>query len=213
MNSKFVKLDYDTSKERQCSRHGVQPISAYYKCAGKSRHGKAIDVYRCILCTGERRAARHAANPGESRKSVKKWRKKNPDKLRLINGKYYKVNRVKLNAAYKKQRDKNRLICIVHYGGPEPKCACCGENRLEFLSIDHIKGKGNAHRKEIKRWGSTFYKWLIQNRFPRGFRVLCHNCNFSLGAYGYCPHTHEGPASLPADPSVGLVAERSVSPS
>jgi hypothetical protein len=206
MNSKFVKLDYDTSKERQCSKHGIQPLKAYYKCASKSRHGKATVVYRCILCTGERRAARHAADPGESRRSVRKWRKKNPEKLRLINGKYYKVNKTKLNAAYKRHREECRRKCIFHYGGPDPKCACCGEKQYEFLVVDHVKGGGNKHRKAIKRTGSNFYKWLVLNDFPSGFRVLCHNCNFSLGAYGYCPHTHEGPASLPADPSVGHVA-------
>lgn len=30
--------------------------------------------------------------------------------------------------------------------------------------------------------------WLIHNRFPEGFRVLCFNCNNSLGMHGYCPH-------------------------
>jgi len=39
-----------------------------------------------------------------------------------------------------------------------------------------------------ERWHSNFYRWLKQNNFPEGFRVLCINCNFSLGIYGYCPH-------------------------
>jgi hypothetical protein len=31
-------------------------------------------------------------------------------------------------------------------------------------------------------------RWLRKNGFPKGFRVLCHNCNFAHGHYGYCPH-------------------------
>ena len=30
--------------------------------------------------------------------------------------------------------------------------------------------------------------WLINERFPEGFRVLCHNCNQAIGYYGECPH-------------------------
>jgi hypothetical protein len=32
---------------------------------------------------------------------------------------------------------------------------------------------------------------LIKNNFPDGFQVLCHNCNMSIGLYGYCPHQTE----------------------
>lgn len=85
-----------------------------------------------------------------------------------------------------------KLEVFSHYGGP--RCACCGENHLEFLQIDHIGGTGAAHRKELT--GSTsdgrnFYIWLRQNGFPPGFRVLCTNCNFASGRAnnaGTCPH-------------------------
>ncbi len=30
--------------------------------------------------------------------------------------------------------------------------------------------------------------WLYRNNWPDGFRILYHNCNQSLGSYGYCPH-------------------------
>jgi hypothetical protein len=30
--------------------------------------------------------------------------------------------------------------------------------------------------------------YLRTHGYPSGFRVLCHNCNFSFGHYGYCPH-------------------------
>jgi hypothetical protein len=81
-----------------------------------------------------------------------------------------------------------RMECLIHYSQDPPFCACCGETTYEFLCIDHINGGGAQHAQEIGR--GKIYRWLINNSFPIGFRVLCHNCNLSLGYYGYCPHQH-----------------------
>jgi hypothetical protein len=78
-----------------------------------------------------------------------------------------------------------RIQVLTHYSGGVPKCACCGDLHLEFLSIDHIHGGGRQQRRGIKmRW----WQWLRVNGYPSGFRVLCHNCNQAIGLYGYCPH-------------------------
>lgn len=73
---------------------------------------------------------------------------------------------------------------LAAYGG---RCACCGETEPCFLSIDHIDGRGVEHRKTVEGW--RLYTWLRQQGFPKdNFRLLCHNCNFSRGRYGNCPH-------------------------
>lgn len=79
-------------------------------------------------------------------------------------------------------RIRRRQRVLTHYGGV---CECCGEDRYEFLSIDHIEGGGTQHRKKV---GSNIDRWLIKEGFPEGYRVLCHNCNFAHGLYGACPH-------------------------
>jgi len=79
-----------------------------------------------------------------------------------------------------------RITCLKYYSKNKLKCECCGENHIEFLTIDHIHGGGNKHSKRIKN--NSLYQWLINNNFPKGFRVLCYNCNCSLGHNGYCPH-------------------------
>src|ERR1700757_476788 len=80
-----------------------------------------------------------------------------------------------------------RVTVLAHYSKGTPKCACCGETVLEFLSLDHINGGGRQHRKTIKmRW----WEWLRKNKYPEGFRVLCHNCNQAIGLYGICPHQY-----------------------
>lgn len=81
-----------------------------------------------------------------------------------------------------------KLSVFNAYGGA--RCACCAETHLEFLTIDHVRRDGAQHRRVLAMQGSggKFYKWLKTNKYPPGFRVLCMNCNASLGWFGYCPH-------------------------
>lgn len=68
-------------------------------------------------------------------------------------------------------------------------CSCCGEKISEFLAIDHINGGGSKHRKEFK--GSIqYHKWLLALGHRRkGFRTLCHNCNFAEHSVREVVHT------------------------
>ncbi len=88
-----------------------------------------------------------------------------------------------------RRRQKLKRTVIEHYGGVQ--CVCCGVAEIAFLTIDHIRGKGRAHRRSLNRRGDTFYRWLKVHHYPAGYRVLCMNCNASLGYYGYCPHQKE----------------------
>lgn len=87
----------------------------------------------------------------------------------------------------KQQEYKQRLkdAAFNAYGGYV--CVCCKETHKEFLTIDHVKGGGGEHRRKVGV-GPVFHRWLRNNHYPEGFRVLCMNCNFSHGVYGYCPH-------------------------
>jgi len=93
----------------------------------------------------------------------------------------------------RKSRLRLKIEVLTHYSPDGLRCACCGESNHEFLAIDHIRGGGNQHRKQVR---STIYNWLKRSNFPVGYRVLCHNCNFSLGLLGYCPHQHGGKRRL-----------------
>ena len=94
--------------------------------------------------------------------------------------------RVKENARSRRERVDLRNAALQAYGN---ECYCCGERRKEFLGIDHAKGGGCRHRAKLKLAGAQFYRWLKKKKYPKGqFRVACHNCNLSVGFYGYCPH-------------------------
>lgn len=86
------------------------------------------------------------------------------------------------NKATRKYAAKIRLEVFTYYG---LICACCGEANLDLLTIDHILGGGNKHRRKI---GNNICNWLKRKGFPPSYRTLCHNCNKSLGSYGNCPH-------------------------
>jgi len=78
-----------------------------------------------------------------------------------------------------RQRRLNRKKKVIdHYGG---ECECCGIDKIELLSIDHISGGGTKHRKDLKivvGCGAAFYRHLIRNNFPKdNYQLLCHNCN------------------------------------
>lgn len=117
--------------------------------------------------------------------------RKNPDykeKERLYNQKYRLLNGNKLRLKFASWKNRIRIEVLSAYSKGKPQCACCSEETLEFLCIDHINGGGMAHLKQLNRRGISFYVWLKKNNYPKGFQVLCHNCNLAKGFYSVCPH-------------------------
>jgi hypothetical protein len=88
---------------------------------------------------------------------------------------------------HRARRKQQRLRVLKYYSNSEtPECACCKENIIEFLVIDHKDGGGNAHRREIGH--ENLVAFILKNNFPPVFRVLCQNCNSCIATYGGCAH-------------------------
>lgn len=101
---------------------------------------------------------------------------------------YCEVHQRRMRERMKKQSAEYRSLVFDHYGR---KCECCGETIIEFLTIDHVDGGGTKHRKTLGgKSGTWFYRWLVKQGFPKGYRTLCYNCN--CGRHhrgdGVCPH-------------------------
>lgn len=60
-------------------------------------------------------------------------------------------------------------------------------HHAELLTIDHVNGGGNAHRKVIGRGSKDFYRWLKRNNYPPGFQALCGSCNLAKAGRAACP--------------------------
>lgn len=136
----------------------------------------------------EKRLAKYRANPDVFKKRNQAERERHPERVKQYNLTYYFSNTERARERSNADNDKVRAETFSAYGG---KCQCCGEERAEFLCIDHVKGGGSKHRMELGMSGVRFYRWLRRAGFPSGYRVLCHNCNMSLGLHGYCPHRPE----------------------
>ena len=126
-------------------------------------------------------------NPSTLR--TRKFRKNHPNYMKN----WKKTHRRNLRISEKRQRNKLRRLVIYNYSNGTNTCKCCGVNTFEFLTIDHINNDGAEHkrREEIKN-GIELYKWLKRNGYPKGFQVLCWNCNTAKHFHGVCPHQRLG---------------------
>ena len=87
------------------------------------------------------------------------------------------------------RRSWRRAAVLMAYGG---RCACCFEERLELLTFDHIGGWGGEHRK--LHGPAEVQRWISLHGTPDAIQILCMNCNWARGQWGYCPHEREGRA-------------------
>ncbi len=89
----------------------------------------------------------------------------------------------------KKYNRKIKLRVAEHYGN---KCVCCNESNINLLTIHHIHGREDKNKEENKRTGIHFWKWLDKNNYPKGYQLICYNCNLSTKNYKkeFCPVHH-----------------------
>jgi hypothetical protein len=117
------------------------------------------------------------------------YRKLHLDSLKVYNAKYHNDHRDALLAKSKLHGQNQRRLVLEHYGEGIIECACCGESNIKFLTLDHVNNDGYLHRKQLKLTGHKILRWIIKNEFPKGFQVLCMNCNFGKRMNnGICPH-------------------------
>lgn len=159
------QLTRRSARCKECKRASVAARQKRLKDEGRCFHCAQPmdfdDVTLCKVCKERRREEYHA--DGDRRREVGRQRKRNL-----------------------------RMAAFYAYGGPV--CACCGEDRYEFLTIDHVNGDGGKHRRRLKKkhgYVVEIYRWLKNNRYPKGFQVLCWNCNCAKAHFGQCPHQAE----------------------
>lgn len=80
--------------------------------------------------------------------------------------------------------EKIKRDVIFHYS-PEGKCQnpSCevpgGAKNFASLTIDHIHGGGKKQLRLLGLPGGyRFYLWLRKHHYPKGYQVLCMNCQF-----------------------------------
>lgn len=159
---------------KECRRcHITQPTSAF----PRDRTSKDGLYSQCRSCVAVKDRERRDRDPVRHRtmanQRMRAWRRRNPERNAQLQRKWYR---------------QAKLRVLIAYSQDPPTCACCSETNPGFLTIDHINGGGNAHRREVGG-GNNLLIWLKKQDYPEGFQVLCFNCN--AGRYwngGSCPH-------------------------
>lgn len=155
---------------------------------------------RCVSCKGDKEDPNKACCYSCSKKATRDpdaWKRRS-EKLQKsglcvrcgttkpLNGK--KNCEVCLNAESVRSRELKRKV-VTAYGSI---CICCKETDLGFLTIDHINSDGASHRRKLygkNTCGKRFYKWIVDNDYPKNLQVLCFNCNCGRQLNkGVCPH-------------------------
>lgn len=109
---------------------------------------------------------------------IRRYREAHLEQAHESSKRYYKANKDKCNKYNSAWQRGLKIEVLSHYnGGGYPKCSTCGESRIDCLSIDHIDGGGEKHKRELGICGPV-YNWLKKNDYPPGFQVLCMNCQF-----------------------------------
>ena len=153
--------------DKQCSMCcEVWPPASFYPDKSK-KDGLSS---RCRKCQKRASAERYAADPETAKAKMAEWQRDNKE----------------VRASY---RWRDKLALIKAYGG---QCVCCHESAPEFLTIDHVGGWGKNHRRD-SGYGYNMVSFLKKAGYPQDgtFRLLCFNCNCSLGIFGRCPHEED----------------------
>ena len=203
MRTKGAKDLRERKKRKPVERRAKRLIVNCYVCGkliddyasssrNKNKHGRYFCSRACQWKgIGDIESVAHG---GDGIKRTKKesrafYYRRNLEKRRRDAILYYHKNRDRVLARMKLENRKLKLAIIGAFGG---SCECCGESNFEFLTIDHIHGGGNEHRRQLGDKGKGLYKEILAEGCPKDkYRLLCWNCNTARGFYGYCPHHPE----------------------
>lgn len=196
------KTDRAREKQNQgigCCRCGRPPVPNHKCCQlcidrarrheqARRQHHTAYGKCRCgrVRAEGHRRCARCIAD-GVRDDKLKRARRREAGLCVICGGAREDKNHArcrKCNRAGLAYHFRIREAALMAYGG---RCACCGEEGVVFLTLDHINGNGARHRRSEPR-----AKWLPQylklRGYPSGYQVLCYNCNMAKRQGPACPH-------------------------
>lgn len=143
----------------------ISPTKGWYRRQCKTcvveRHRRLDNASKLAIRDYHR--AYYRKNKSKLDKRSREWIKANPERRRKTSLSYY----------YRLQNE-----AILAYGGY--RCRWCGIDEPFVLALDHVENNGREHREEIGTVGGhKLYKWLRDNGYPKGFQILCMNCNHS----------------------------------
>jgi len=195
INAKARRPENRAKTRKNSTKYRKKPLSKLKAKEYREKHREYIIAYR---------------NNPENRKKAKEWRdrpenKKIRDerarmperraKTRKYATKYRQDPKNRVGEKASLHRDAIRLKILQNYSkalsnSDIPCCNCCGQkSHVDFLAVDHIAGKKEMDSEpELVKLGYSskltsfrLRKFILENNFPKGFQILCTNCNFAKG--------------------------------
>jgi len=132
------------------------------------------------------------ADPEKAKAYSKNYKATHKEKVKQYSKTFYEKHKGASKVYWKTHATKRKHDVMVHYSGTDPpRCADPFHlhlpndpflTNIHCLTIDHPNNDGAEERKRIfgKRTtaGQPFYRWLVQNGYPKGYQVLCFNCQW-----------------------------------
>lgn len=107
----------------------------------------------------------------------KKYRESHKEELSIKNKLYQNTHKEEIRQSKNKKRLEIKNMVMTHYGNGKCACLMCGYDKdVDGLTIDHVNGHGEEHRRELNKHGLAFYRWLINSNYPEGYQTLCGTC-------------------------------------
>ncbi len=175
--------------EKKRKREHYRKHAEYYRQKSKEyklKHQKEVKAY-----AKTHNKIYREKNKEQLREYQREWFSKNKERAKIYHKLWCKSNNERTKQYAKRNRIRIKAEVLFAYGGKNPKCVCCGEKDVRFLTIDHIYDNGAEERKRInnKGGGYNFYFYLRSVGFPKhGYQILCYNCNCGRRYYSTCPH-------------------------
>ena len=104
----------------------------------------------------------------------RRYYEEHKDEQRARSLAWYHQNTERAKARLRANHAAVRQQILDHYGAV---CKMCGETDPVVLAIDHVEGRGTAHRRGVGS-PSRVYRNIIKEGFPSDYQILCHNCNW-----------------------------------
>lgn len=163
----------------------IEPAHSQEICFTCKTEPRANLSTYCRACEKKHRARRATEKANGTYVPKKRERTSRIKDRAAYNKEYRALNLESVRAWYCEYNKRIRREGIAAYGG---KCTCCGEEKEEFLTLEH---KEAVPRLSNGKRVPSGFAWMIARKrgWPDDHTILCFNCNCAKGAHGSCPHT------------------------
>ena len=196
------------------SKNKWNQIYCSTKCKGASRN--LNQVLNCVICGNKFRKLGHTTtcsiecSKQDRIEYMKPYRQKPEARARRkvlrstpeAKEKHARESRLRSQRPEVKAKNKKftqqktaqfKLEVFTHYSkiisnSDVPMCACCKYDDIRFLTLDHIEGRKHLPKKEQKLKTLGLWRHVKKIGLPKGYQVLCYNCNIAKSTSLYCPH-------------------------